>query len=50
MLWTAAAAGIVFYALLDKHRREQVLRVLDSVVGEAKEIIRDFQGYDEEFT
>jgi len=49
LLWTAAAAGIVFYALLDKHRREQVMKVLDTVVGEAREIMRDFQGYDEEF-
>jgi hypothetical protein len=49
LLWTAAAAGIVFYALLDKDRREQVLQTLDSVVHQIREIIRDFQGYDEEF-
>lgn len=49
IFWTAAAAGVVFYALLDKDRREQVLRIVDTVVGQAREIIRDFQGYDEEF-
>jgi hypothetical protein len=49
LLWTAAAAGIVFYALLDKDRREQVLNALDSVIRQAREMIRDFQGYDEEF-
>lgn len=49
IFWTVAAAGVVFYALLDKNRREQVLRVVDTVVDQAREIIRDFQGYDEEF-
>ncbi len=49
LLWTAAAAGIVFYALLDQGRREQVLKVVDEIVAQAREIIRDFQGYDEEF-
>jgi hypothetical protein len=49
LFWTAAAAGLVFYALLDKDRRDQVLKVADAVVHQAREIIRDFQGYDEEF-
>jgi len=49
LLWTAAAAGIVFYALLDKGRREQVLKVVDEVIAQAREIVRDFQGDDEEF-
>lgn len=49
LFWTAAAAGIVFYALLDKARREQVLSVLDSLVAQARDVIRDVQGYDEEY-
>jgi hypothetical protein len=49
LLWTAAAAGIVFYALLDKGRRDQVLKFVDEAFVQAREIIRDFQGYDEEF-
>ena len=50
LIWTAAAAGIVFYALIDKDRREQVLKIVDGMVSQAREIIRDIQGYDEEFT
>lgn len=49
LLWSAAAAGIVFYVMMDKDRREQVLSVLDAVVEQSREIIRDFQGYDEDF-
>lgn len=49
VFWAGAATGIVFYALLSKERREQVLQVVDSIVGQTKEIIRDFQGYDEKF-
>ena len=49
LFWTAAAAGIVFYALLDKDRRDQVVKVMGSFVNQARDMIRDFQGDDEEF-
>jgi hypothetical protein len=49
LFWTAAAAGIVFYVLLDKDRRDQVLKALDSALVQARELIRDYQGYDEQF-
>lgn len=49
ILWSLAAAGIVYYVLLDKDRREQVLKTAQSVIGQVREVIRDFQGYDEEF-
>jgi hypothetical protein len=49
LFWTAAAAGIIFYALLNEQRREQILKALDSVFSQAREMIREIQGYDDEF-
>lgn len=49
LVWTAAAAGIVYYVLMDKDRREQVLKTLDAILVQGREIVRDFRGYDEEF-
>ena len=49
LVWSAAAAGIVYYVLMDKDRREQVLKTLDAIVVQTREIVRDFRGYDEEF-
>jgi hypothetical protein len=49
LFWAGAAAGIIFYAMLDKERREQVLRTADAIIGQARELLRDFKGYDEEF-
>ena len=49
LLWGGAAVAVIFYAILSRERREQVLRVLDSIFKQSREIIRDFQGYDEEF-
>lgn len=49
LIWSAAAAGIVFYVLLDKKRREQLLRVAEAIANQARELIQDYQGYDEEF-
>jgi hypothetical protein len=49
LIWSAAAAGIVFYILMDKDRRDQVLKTIEAVALQAREIVRDFKGYDEEF-
>jgi len=49
LIWMTAAAGIVFYALLDQQRREQVLRAANSIATQIREVVRDIQGYDEEF-
>lgn len=49
LLWTGAAAAMIFYVMLSRERREQVLRAVDAVVKQSRELIRDFQGYDEEF-
>jgi hypothetical protein len=49
LFWMTAAAGIVFYALLDQKRREQVLRAANSIATQVREVVRDIQGYDEDF-
>ena len=49
VLWAAAAGGLIFYALLTPERRDQLTRVAQIVTSEAQELIRDFQGYDDEF-
>ena len=49
LFWAGAAAGLVFYALLTPERREQVLRSAQAVTTQVQELIKDFQGYDDEF-
>ncbi len=49
LLWGAAAAGIVYYAFMDKDRREQTLRTINGMIGGTRELIRDIRGYDAEF-
>ncbi|MEA2515130.1 MAG: hypothetical protein QOJ59_4619 [Thermomicrobiales bacterium] len=49
LLWGAAAGAVIFYVILSEERRQQVLRIADTVIKQSREIIRDFQGYDEEF-
>ena len=49
LFWAGAAAGLVFYALLSAERREQVTRSAQVIAGQVQELIRDFQGYDDEF-
>ncbi len=49
LIWGAAAAGIVYYAFMDKERREQTLKTITSVIGGTRELIRDIRGYDAEF-
>jgi hypothetical protein len=49
ILWGGAAAAIIFYVILNEERREQVLHIADTLVKQSRELIRDFQGYDEEF-
>lgn len=45
----AAIIGAVIYYLKDDERRQQFLNTAQSVAEQGREIIRDFQGYDEEF-
>jgi len=49
IFWTVVASGIVFYALLDEQRRSQLLSMANGAVSQIREIIRDLQGYDDEF-
>lgn len=49
LFWAGAAAGLVFYALLSEERREQLTRTATAVTGQVQELIKDFQGYDDEF-
>jgi len=49
LFWAGAAAGLVFYALLSEERREQLTQTAQMVVGQIQELVKDFQGYDDEF-
>jgi hypothetical protein len=49
ILWAGAAAAVIFYVMLNQERRDQLLRAAESVIKQSRELIRDFQGYDEEF-
>jgi hypothetical protein len=49
LFWGAAAAGIVWYALLNRERREQLERFAKSAWTEGSEIWRDLKGTDEAF-
>ncbi len=45
----ASIIGLVVYYLRDEERRQKFLNTAQSVAEQGREIIRDFQGYDEEF-
>ncbi len=45
----AALGGLLFYLFQDEERLKKVTETAQSVVEQGREIVRDFQGYDEEF-
>ncbi len=49
LFWTGAAAALIFYVLLDEERRDQLTRFAAATTAQAQELLRDFQGYDDEF-
>ncbi len=49
LFWGAAAGSLIYYALLGPEERERVTSAVQSVTGQVRELIKDFQGYDEEF-
>ncbi len=49
LFWGAAAGGLIYYALLGPEEREQLASAVQSFSGQVRELIKDFQGYDEEF-
>lgn len=48
-LWGAAGLGLAIYALADAERREQLLKHANEATVLAQELLRDLQGYDDEF-
>jgi hypothetical protein len=48
LLWAGAAVAIVYYVLLDEERRRQALSTAKTAYDQFRELVRDFQGYDEE--
>lgn len=49
LFWGGAGLGLAIYALLDTERREQVLRFANDASIQVQELVRDLQGYDDEF-
>jgi hypothetical protein len=49
LFWGGAGIGLALYALLDAERRDQVLRLAHEASVQVQELVRDLQGYDDEF-
>ncbi len=47
--WTAAALSLIYWILLNPERREQLKSFIWSAVDQTLVLVRDFQGYEEEF-
>lgn len=50
IVWTVAAAGIVYYAFLDDEQRVKAKESGQRILAEIKDVYRDIRGYDEEFS
>jgi hypothetical protein len=49
LFWGGAGLGLALYALLDAERREKVLHLANEASIQVQELVRDLQGYDDEF-
>ena len=49
LLWAGAATGIVLYGILQKERRDQVLRYAQSAFSITRDLISDYKGQDGRF-
>ena len=49
LFWGGAGIGLALYALLDAERRDRVLRLANEASVQVQELVRDLQGYDDEF-
>ena len=49
LLWASAATGLVLYGVLQKERREQVLRYAHSALSITRDLISDYRGQDGRF-
>lgn len=48
-LWLGAAGGIVYFVFLDESRQQEVRKVLNDVVTQARDLAGDLRGQDGEF-
>lgn len=49
LLWASAATGLVLYGVLQKERRDQVLRYAHSALNITRDLISDYRGQDGRF-
>lgn len=49
LLWGGAGVGLAIYALMDPERRESILKLANEASVQVQELVRDLQGYDDEF-
>ena len=49
LLWGGAGVGLAIYAMMDPERREAVLKLANEASVQLQELVRDIQGYDDEF-
>jgi hypothetical protein len=49
LFWGGAGLGLALYALLDAERREKVVQLANEASVQIQELVRDLQGYDDEF-
>ncbi len=49
LLWGGAGVGLAIYALMDPERREAMLKLANDASVQLQELVRDLQGYDDEF-
>lgn len=49
LFWGGAGLGLALYALLDAERREKALHFANEASVQIQELVRDMQGYDDEF-
>jgi hypothetical protein len=47
--WSAAAAGVVYYALMNGEQREKLKQSAGRIGAEIRDIYQDIRGYDGEF-
>src|SRR5215218_9281198 len=49
LFWGGAGIGLALYALLNAERRDRFLRLANEASVQVQELVRDLQGYDDEF-
>jgi len=49
LFWGAATLGLAAYALLDPERRDKILKFANEASVQVQDLVRDLQGYDDEF-